>query len=129
MKLLRNNGFFRWRRAEEYSEVSKEERPWYIEIPGKNGHVYVHGENTLGAYTDKKGILKKLNELPDVTVQQEGDEFEGTVTFPWTDEHLKAVGKVLKLHKRPKQTKETRKKRSQHMKEYNEQRNSSLSEI
>jgi hypothetical protein len=68
----------RYRIALDESWEPGEEQAWYVQIPCKQGHVYVHGVDRLGAYTDRRGLMARLAELG--TVHQRGDR-EMTVTF------------------------------------------------
>jgi hypothetical protein len=60
---------------------SAADRRWLQQIPCKYGHVYLHGEDTLGAYAEGRKIAGKLAALPGVRVHQRGDR-EVTVVFP-----------------------------------------------
>lgn len=76
---------------------TQEERLWLYRIPCKYGHIYVHGTDTLGAYTDRRLIVSRLIALPGVKVHQRGDS-ECSVTFQ--PEHLENVAQLLQARRR-----------------------------
>lgn len=88
---------------------TREERLWLYQIPGKFGHVYVHGRETLGAYVrtrrDGSNRLGRLLAIPGARLHQRGDD-EAAVTFP--PEALGVVAGILRLRERPKQSPEQR---------------------
>jgi hypothetical protein len=88
---------------------SEAERPWHLRIPCRYGHVYVHGRETLGAYTDRPGVIPRLLAVPGVRVHQRGDT-EVTVTFP--PDRLDAVAAVLKARRRRQLTEAERARRA-----------------
>jgi hypothetical protein len=61
--------------------ISRDEMPWYYRVACQHGHVYLHGENTLGAFSGGLIVGKRLLALPGVTPHQRGD-LEVSVTFP-----------------------------------------------
>jgi hypothetical protein len=64
---------------------TREDRAWLQQIPAKYGHVYIHGQNTLGVYVrtynDGSNRLGRLLALPGATLHQRGDR-EASVTVP-----------------------------------------------
>jgi hypothetical protein len=82
---------------------SREDRLWLYQIPAKYGHIYPHSETHLGGYTDRRGIMTRLANLPGVRVHQHGDT-ELTVVF--TPEHFPAVADLLRARKRPRRSAE-----------------------
>lgn len=80
----------------EMTGQTREERLWLVRIPCRRGHVYVHGENTLGAWTDRRPTAKRLEALDGTRVHQRGDR-EMTVTF--APERLEAVCEILLARK------------------------------
>jgi hypothetical protein len=60
---------------------STAERRWCQRIQARYGHIYPHGEDTLGACAAGRIIAGKLAALPGVRVHQRGDS-EVTVVFP-----------------------------------------------
>jgi hypothetical protein len=82
----------------EIDGQTREERLWLYQIPGRHGHVYVHGRETLGAYIRLHGDrLDRLLAIPSVRKHQIGDR-EASATFP--PEALEAVAEVLALRRR-----------------------------
>jgi hypothetical protein len=77
--------------------VPRDELLWLYRIPAKYGHVYVHGQDVLGAYCDRKNIIPRLKRLPGVRVHQQGDR-EVTVVF--APEHFPSVADLLQARKR-----------------------------
>jgi hypothetical protein len=58
---------------------TKAERLWCYRIKCLYGHIYVHGENRLGAFSDRPVVGRRLMALPCVTPHQRGDrEFSAT---------------------------------------------------
>jgi hypothetical protein len=78
-------------------DVTREERLWLFQIPCKYGHIYVHGENRLGAWTGNRLMRGKLMALPGVKAFQVGDA-ECTVTFD--PACLEQVAQLLQARKR-----------------------------
>jgi hypothetical protein len=82
---------------------SSADRRWLQQIPCKYGHVYLHGEDTLGAYAKGRIVAGKLAALPGVRVHQRGD-CEVTVVFP--HDVFPAVAALLRPRKRRRLSKE-----------------------
>jgi hypothetical protein len=78
-------------------------RVWYYRIKCKYGHIYVHGEDRLGAYCDHPRVWRGLLEVPGVRKHQLGDT-ELTVTFP--PPLLAEVATVLRARTRSVRTPE-----------------------
>lgn len=78
---------------------TQNERAWLQQIPAVHGHIYIHGENRLGAWCGSPRVACKLVRLPGVTVHQRGDG-EATVTFHPRD--LPAVATLLQCRRRRK---------------------------
>jgi hypothetical protein len=77
---------------------TSEERLWLQRIPCRgNAHIYVHGQDTLGAFIDRKGLMPYLAKVPGVRVHQRGDN-EMTVVFAL--ESLPEVARLLGARKR-----------------------------
>jgi hypothetical protein len=76
---------------------STSDRRWLPQIPCKYGHVYPHGEDTLGASAEGRIIAGKLAALPGVRVHQRGDR-EVTAVFP--PAVFPAVAALLRPRKR-----------------------------
>ena len=53
-------------------------RVWYYQVPCRYGHIYVHGADSLGAFTDRSKVRTRLAKLG--RVHQNGD-VEMTVVF------------------------------------------------
>jgi hypothetical protein len=82
----------------EIDGQTRDERLWLFQIPGRFGHVYVHGWDTLGAYVRLHGDrLNRLLAVPGARIHQRGDR-EASLTFP--PEALEAVAAVLALRRR-----------------------------
>lgn len=73
------------------------ERAWLYRIPCKYGHIYVHGSNLLGGYTDRRMMKSRLLAVPGVTPHQVGDT-EASVTFP--PEAFPSVADLLQARRR-----------------------------
>lgn len=89
--------------------TSREDKLWCYRIPCRRGHIFVHGENTLGAYCDRRLIRKRLAALPGVRVHQDGDR-ETTVTFD--PALLPKVAELLQARRRVRLSPEERQRRS-----------------
>lgn len=72
---------YRVDREEGYDLQPRAERPWYYRLLCRHGHVYLHGEQLLGATTSKARVGALLRAVPGVRAHQQGDR-ECTVTFP-----------------------------------------------
>jgi hypothetical protein len=74
-----------------------EERLWLYQIPCKFGHIFVQGENTLGAYCNRIKVIPRLIALPGVRVKQRGDR---EVNVAFDPAQLAEVAQLLKARKR-----------------------------
>ncbi len=76
---------------------TKENKLWYYKIPGKYGFINVHSlrDNVLGAYTNRRLIIKRLISIEGVRIHQRGDK-ECRVIFEYSEETLKLIGDLLK---------------------------------
>jgi hypothetical protein len=96
---------------------SQEDRLWLYQIPGKFGHVYVHGNATLGAYVrtrhDPTDRLGRLLALPGARLHQRGDAEAAVIFAP---ECLDEVAQILRLRRRRQLTPEQRESARQRMK-------------
>jgi hypothetical protein len=70
-------------------------RVWYKQIPCRYGHIYMHGENSLGAFTDRRRISSRLAKLGQI--HQEGDEELSVIVDP---ARLDEVASLLRARKR-----------------------------
>jgi hypothetical protein len=73
------------------------EKVWCYRIECRFGHIYLHGRLSLGAGTDRRGIIAKLKRLAGCSVHQEGDR-ELIVVFDPAD--FEAVAAVMKPKRR-----------------------------
>jgi len=90
---------YRWKWTEDH-EPGQRFDPYHVEIPGRYGSVYLHkttGGVTLQAYTDRRGVMSRLEALPGVLVWQHGTD-EMTVTF--RPEYAPAVLALLRCHRK-----------------------------
>jgi hypothetical protein len=78
-------------------DQSQADRLWLYRIPARYGHIYVHGVNTLGGFTDRPKIATRLMALDGVKTHQHGDR-EVTVIF--TPDRLPAVAELLQAKRR-----------------------------
>ena len=105
----------RYRLAEDESATipgqTLEDRAWLTQIPGKFGHVYIHGVATLGAYVrtynDGSNRLGRLLAIPGAKLRQRGDR-EASITFP--PEGLEAVAGILRLKTRQRLSEDHRRR-------------------
>ena len=72
-------------------------RLWHYRIPCRYGHISVHGERSLAAFTNHRKVGTRPASLPGVKVHQRGDR-EMTVVF--SPDRLDAVASLLKARKR-----------------------------
>src|SRR4051795_6957721 len=71
-----------WDESAETSNQSTADRRWLQQIPAKYGHIYIHGEEMLGAHASGRIISGKLAALPSVRVHQRGDSEVNVVFTP-----------------------------------------------
>lgn len=81
----------------EMAGQTKEERLWLYRIPCRYGHIYVHGKERLGAYTNRRLMISRLLALPGMKLHQRGDS-EVAVTFD--PGCLEQVTQLLQAYKR-----------------------------
>src|SRR4051812_44715639 len=78
------------------AKQSEADRLWLYQIPGRYGHVYVHGADALGAYVqtynDGSDRLGRLLSLPGARLHQRGDREASVVFLPAA---LEAVAGIL----------------------------------
>lgn len=61
--------------AAECGESSRVRNPWLLIIPCLHGHIYPHGDEYLGASTNRRGpIAKRLAALKSIRVVQDGSD-------------------------------------------------------
>jgi hypothetical protein len=99
--------------------VPESERPWHVLIPAKHGHIYVHGENTLGAFTDAPNVAAILRTLPGVAPHKRGDR-EYSFLFP--PDYLEQVAQVLHARRRRRLSEATRARLVERTARWNERR-------
>lgn len=90
---------YRWAWTEDHEPGGRFD-PYHVEITGRYGSVYLHrttGGVTLQAYTDRRGVMSRLEALPGVLVWQRGSD-EMTVTF--RPEYAPAVFDLLRCHRK-----------------------------
>lgn len=90
---------YRWAWTEDHEPGGRFD-PYHVEITGRYGSVYLHrttGGVTLQAYTDRRGVMSRLESLPGVLVWQRGSD-EMTVTF--RPEYAPAVFDLLRCHRK-----------------------------
>jgi hypothetical protein len=88
------------------SGQTRDEQLWNLRIScDGDSHIYVHGANTLGAFTSRQRVRFKLEALPGVTVHQRGDSELAVIFAP---EILPDVAKLLGAKKRVHLTLEQR---------------------
>ena len=91
---------YRWAWTEDHEPGGRFD-PYHVEITARYGSVYLHrtsGGVTLQAYTDRRGVMARLEALPGVLVWQRGSD-EMTVTF--RPEYAPAVFDLLRCHRKP----------------------------
>jgi hypothetical protein len=93
---------WRWRFEESYQAerdlATRGDGRWYVEVLCRRGMIYPAGGDQLIAYTDTRGVLRKLLALdPALRVHQHGDA-EASVRFPVA--LLDAVAGVLRPRRR-----------------------------
>jgi len=97
----------------EKLDPAREARVWYYRIPCTYGFISVHGPKTLAGFTNRRGVIARLIEIPGVRVHQRGDR-EARVLF--SPDCLDAVAKVLKARRRVVLSDEERIRRAERMK-------------
>ena len=91
---------------DESYEADQGGKEWYYRIACRYGHVYTHGENTLGAYVKGRYMVPKVRAIPGTKIHQNGD---GEATFLFPPELLDQIAEVLGARKsRPKLSEEQR---------------------
>lgn len=91
---------YRWAWTEDH-EPGQRFDPYHVEITGRYGSVYLHrttGGVELQAWTDRRGVMSRLEALPGVTVWQRGAD-EMTVRFAPRD--APAVMGLIRCHRKP----------------------------
>jgi hypothetical protein len=69
--------------------------PWLMIVPGRYGHIFPHGGNTLAASVDgHPNVAGVLRRLPCCRVHQDGDDGELTVLFDVGD--FAKVAKIIR---------------------------------
>lgn len=102
LKVLCGDAFrITWDESAEIPGQTSEDRAWLQQIPGKFGHVSIHGEDTLSVFVrtayDSTDRLGRLEALPGCRVHQRGDH-EASLTFP--PEHLPVVLEIIRAKPR-----------------------------
>jgi hypothetical protein len=89
--------------------------PWLLLIPCKFGHIYPQGGTTLAASVDGHckiaGELRRLG----LKVHQSGSDGD---TLLFDVEQFKAVAKIMRPHRKPRQTEEQRAAAVERLKAY-----------
>ena len=81
--------------------------PWNYRLEGRRGHVYCHGQTTLGVWTDHRGMRRRLLDLLGARLHQGGDR-EWTIVVSL--DHLGAAATIIKARKRRRLSEEHRAK-------------------
>lgn len=79
----------------------KDDRLWYYQIPGRHGHVYVHGIETLGVYVTGRLKINMVGAIPGLKLHQKGDT---EATYIFAPELLDVVATEIKARKRRRLT-------------------------
>lgn len=98
----------RWRVTLDDSaeqDTSGAERLWLYRLAGNRGHVYVHGADRLGVWTDQRGMRDRLLALPGARLHQDGDR-EWTIVL--AVEHLDTAAGIIKARRRRQVSEEQR---------------------
>lgn len=97
----------------ENSEYRSAESTALRIINGKHGHVFPWSGTLLAASTNKNGrVAAKLRKLPNVRIQQDGDD---GITLLFKPEMFEQVADLLQLRKRPQISEEERQRRRERM--------------
>lgn len=92
----------------ERGENARNAEPWLMIIPCTNGHIYPHGDEMLGASTNRRGsISKALAMVPCVRVVQDGDDGLNAI---FSVEDFDTVAAVMKPRRRRRLSPEHRAK-------------------
>jgi hypothetical protein len=90
--------------------------PWLCIIPCTHGNLYVHGNELLGAATNKRGpVAKRLAALPCVRVVQDGDD---GVNVVFNVHDFPAVAAVMKPKRRRRLTPVQVAERTERLRQY-----------
>jgi hypothetical protein len=89
-------------------DTDRETRLWCHRIPCRYGFISVHGEDTLAAWTDRRGMIRRLVALEGVRLHQRGDR-EARVLFP--PDRLDSVAGLLRARRRVRLSPEERERR------------------
>lgn len=79
------------------ADSPRSERPWLWRIPGKYGHVSVHGRNRLAVTCTTNRLRTRLLTIPGVVIHQDGDTEFSALFAP---ECLRSVCEVIKPKRR-----------------------------
>jgi len=90
---------------DESYEAEQGGKLWYYQIPCRKGHIYVHGEGTLGAYVKGGKMVSKIRAIPGTRIHQNGD---GEATFVFQPDVLDQVAEAIGARRRPRLTDEQR---------------------
>jgi len=90
-------------RLDESYEAEQGGKEWYYQIFCRKGHVYVHGEGTLGAYVKGGKMVSKVRAIPGTKIHQNGD---GEATFVFPPELLDQVAEAIGAYKRRREMSE-----------------------
>lgn len=80
-------------------------RVWYYRVSCRYGHIFVHSESELGAYTDHSRVMSRLEAIPGVRVRQRGD-LEMSVAFE--PSCLEVVASLLQARRKRRVSEEER---------------------
>ena len=84
----------RWRIELDEAAAGRRGDPWMFLIPCRHGHLYAAGPDLIGAATNRAGaIVRKLREIPGVTVVADGTDGCNAV---FSREALRHVARVMK---------------------------------
>jgi hypothetical protein len=106
LRALAESQHYRLTLDESVGGDTAEDRRWMWQIPGRRGHVWVHGANTLGVYcrVTRREYRDRLV-AAGVTIIQDGDG-ELNATFP--PDLLPAVAEIIEAKRRRVLTPEQR---------------------
>lgn len=108
-----------WDESAGILDQTREERLWLQQIKARYGHIYVHSHDTLGGFTNRRGIISRLIALPGVTLHQRGDS-ECTVIFHPT--YLPHVAELLKAYRRRRLSPEKQAAGAERLRQWHERR-------